>query len=80
MKFRSEAADQIKSLLEWQKTAQKEETGVNVSGLMKDILVAELDIDPREAERLSEIFDSKLTEQAFLKTHNGTTFTKVLDS
>lgn len=62
MKFRSDGADQIKNIMEWQSSVKDEEQGVDVSALVKDILVNELKLDVQEADRVVGIFDQRLSK------------------
>jgi len=49
------------------------ETGLNVSGLMRDYLVR-AGVPFGTADTLSQEFDAQLTRAAWLRTFDGTTF------
>lgn len=51
------------------------ETGIRVSGLMRDYLVI-AGIDYDKAVELSQQFDEQIKEMDWLETYNGTTFEK----
>lgn len=82
VELKSKAGQEIRHLLEWQeKVAQEaQEVGVNVSSYMRDLIMSELDVPLKEAQRIADIFDEMVSSSDWVETLGGVLFKKSFDA
>ena len=81
VELKSNAGQEIRRLLEWQeKVAQEaQEVGVNVSSYLRDLIMSELNVPLKEAQRIADIFDEMVSSSDWVETLGGVLFKKSFD-